>query len=629
MQYRSEIDGLRAVAVLPVILFHAGFGVFGGGYVGVDIFFVISGYLITGILIEDLEQGRFSIARFYERRARRILPALFVVMLVCIPFAYLWMAPSQLRDFGESLIAVVLFLSNVLFWQEEGYFAAAADLKPLLHTWSLAVEEQYYLLFPALLMGIWRFGRRRVFWGIATLAACSLVLSEWGWRHQPSANFYLAPTRAWELLAGSLCAFLTIGRPQKSNTILSAAGLGLIVLAIFFFDADTPFPSVYALVPVVGAVLIIIFAAPGTWVAQLLSSPPFVGIGLISYSAYLWHQPLFAFARLRSLAEPGAVAMAALTVASLVLAWATWRWVEHPFRRRPDPALTSRRAVFLASAIAGAATVGIGATVNNSQFYFSYLDAEQRTLYSYLSYKDTATFSESYRKPDCFQGSTDDSFAFFKKERCLAVRTDQPDYLLMGDSHAAHLWKALSVVYPDINFMQATASGCKPLHPLEGQKRCTDLLDFVWNEFLPDHHVDAIILSARWNDDSAALLSDTIRKLKPYADRIYVFGPTVEYNDALPNILLQLRTNDRMTSSVSPFLRASHFEINADMKTAASATDATYVDFVPHLCSDGQCLVFADNGVPLFWDDGHFTLDGAITVIQAVDPFRTTAAALP
>jgi peptidoglycan/LPS O-acetylase OafA/YrhL len=192
MIYRREIDGLRAVAVVPVILFHAGLSLFSGGYVGVDVFFVISGYLITSIFIgED-----FSIARFYERRARRILPALFFVMLCCVPFAWMWMLPSELKDFSESVVAVVFLASNVLFWREEEYFAPAAELKPLLHTWSLAVEEQFYLLFPIFLLLAWRFGRNRVFWSICLIGAISLAASEWGWRNNPSANFYLAPTRA-------------------------------------------------------------------------------------------------------------------------------------------------------------------------------------------------------------------------------------------------------------------------------------------------------------------------------------------------------------------------------------------------------------------------------------------------
>ncbi|MGA0563913.1 acyltransferase family protein [Ancylobacter sp. VNQ12] len=367
MKYRSEIDGLRAVAVLPVILFHAGVGLFSGGFVGVDIFFVISGYLITSILVADIERGEFSILRFYERRARRICPALFLVMAACIPFAWLWMGPDEMRDFGRSIVSVVFFVSNVLFWRETGYFSGPAELKPLLHTWSLAVEEQYYLLAPICLFLLWRYGRNAVFWATLATAGASLALSEWGWRFAPSANFYLTPFRVWELLAGALCGLAMSGRTPlgarvlRPNEGLAALGLGLIVFAIFGFDATTPFPGLYALAPVGGAGLIILFAREGTLVARLLSLRVLVGIGLISYSAYLWHQPLLAFARIRSLASPPETLMLALAALSLVLAYFSWRFVEQPFRRGKASLLPTRRAVFAASTAVGTLFVALGA----------------------------------------------------------------------------------------------------------------------------------------------------------------------------------------------------------------------------------------------------------------------------
>ena len=301
MKYRAEIDGLRALAVIPVMLFHAGFEIFNGGFVGVDVFFVISGYLITTILIEDIEKNSFSLINFYERRARRILPALLLVMFTCIPFAWMWMLPNQMKEFSQSFVAVSLFVSNIYFWRESGYFAAAAEEKPLLHTWSLAVEEQYYLLFPIFLILTWRFGKNKVFWMIVVFAAISLILSEWGWRNKANLNFYLAPTRVWELFAGSIAAFIIHKRGVQNNNVLSAFGLGAIIFSIFFYDKSTPFPSIYTLVPVIGVVLLILFADNKTYAAKLLSTKVFVGIGLISYSAYLWHQPLFAFARIRFL----------------------------------------------------------------------------------------------------------------------------------------------------------------------------------------------------------------------------------------------------------------------------------------------------------------------------------------
>ena len=303
IKYRKDIDGLRAFAVISVILFHLDLSWVKSGFLGVDIFFVISGYLITTILLADLQNNRFSISQFYERRARRILPALFAVIIACIPFAYIWMLPSQLEDFAQSILAVIFFVSNILFWREAGYFAPVAELKPLLHTWSLAVEEQYYLLFPIVLALLWKFNRRVSFIVIIAFTISSFVLAEWASRTAPGANFYLAPTRAWELFAGSICAFLTYGRGQRSSNFLSATGLALIVASIILYDASTPFPSSYTLAPVVGTSLIILYASHTTWTAKLLSVKIVVGIGLISYSAYLWHQPLFVFTRINSFEE--------------------------------------------------------------------------------------------------------------------------------------------------------------------------------------------------------------------------------------------------------------------------------------------------------------------------------------
>ncbi|MCC5810478.1 MAG: acyltransferase, partial [Ectothiorhodospiraceae bacterium] len=360
MTYRPEIDGLRAIAVLAVILFHAGFSLFSGGYVGVDVFFVISGYLITTIIITDLERGRFSLRRFYERRARRILPALFFVLLCCVPFAWVWMLPRQFMEFSQALVAVGLFASNILFWRKSGYFAPAAEENPLLHTWSLAVEEQFYIGFPLLMLIAWRFGRNPIFWTVAGLSLLSLMLAELGWRNAPAANFYLLPTRAWEIGAGALCALWLRERAVQARPLLSGLGLGLIAMSVLAYDASTPFPSLYALAPVGGTVMIILYGGAGTLMGRLLSGRLMVGIGLISYSAYLWHQPLFAFARLSSPGYPPEEVMALLVLTSLGLAWLSWRYVELPFRRKPLPVLPTQRSVFAVSGVFTAAFVAIG-----------------------------------------------------------------------------------------------------------------------------------------------------------------------------------------------------------------------------------------------------------------------------
>ena len=338
MKYRAEIDGLRALAVLPVILFHAGFEWFSGGFVGVDVFFVISGYLITTIIISEMAEGKFSIVNFYERRARRILPALFFVMAVCLPFAWLWLTPNYLKDFGQSLVAVSTFSSNILFWLESGYFDPAAELKPLLHTWSLAVEEQYYILFPIFLMLTWRLGIKWVLILLSIVFFISLGVAQWGAYNKPSATFFLLPTRGWELLVGVFAAFyLKHNAHLKSHTVnqvMSLLGFGMIVYSIIAFDKTTPFPSLYALIPTIGTGLLILCAVPKTIVHRLLSLKYIVGIGLISYSAYLWHQPLLAFARHRSLGELSDILVIILCLGSLLLAYFSWRYVEAPFRNK-------------------------------------------------------------------------------------------------------------------------------------------------------------------------------------------------------------------------------------------------------------------------------------------------------
>ena len=342
ISYRSEIDGLRALAVVPVILFHAGFKIFKGGFLGVDIFFIISGYLITTILITEVQQGKFSLINFYERRARRILPALFFLILICFIFSIFFLLPNDMQSFSKSIIFVNTFSSNFLFWQESGYFDVESELKPLLHTWSLAVEEQFYILFPIFLILFWRFGVKVVISIIITSFFLSLFLAHWGSYHKSVASFYLLPTRGWELLLGAFCSFILnfIKIPNhKIYNLISFIGFLAILISIVVFDESTPTPSFYTLLPTVGAVLIILFANKGTLVGSILGHKFLVGIGLISYSTYLWHQPLFSFFKLvipqnEFIFINHQFIMIGLSFASLILGWFSWKFVEKPFRIR-------------------------------------------------------------------------------------------------------------------------------------------------------------------------------------------------------------------------------------------------------------------------------------------------------
>jgi len=349
MKYRPEIDGLRALAVLGVMLFHGGFDIGRGGYIGVDVFFVISGWLITSLILSEKQAGRFSFRDFYERRARRILPALFLVLIACLPPAWLWLAPQELSSFLKTLIAAVFSLSNIVFMRQVDYFNGDTDTNPLLHTWSLSIEEQFYFFYPALLLGVLKFKRfNLMIIGFCTVGM-SLFLAEWALRYHAILAFYLLPTRAWEFLIGALIAihfvhykgakqlFKAIPNRFQSYLIECGASLGIVLIGYGFltFNKSTSFPGYAALFPTLGTALIILCANSTTIVGKILGNPLFRGLGLISYSTYLWHQPLFAFARIRSIyAQPSSGDFALLIVVTLFLASLSWYFVERPFRNR-------------------------------------------------------------------------------------------------------------------------------------------------------------------------------------------------------------------------------------------------------------------------------------------------------
>ena len=391
LRYRAEIDGLRAFAVVPVILFHAGFKLFGGGFVGVDVFFVISGYLITAVLAEDIENKRFSIVDFYERRARRILPALFLVMFGCIPFAWMWMLPDPLENFGQSLVATTLFSNNVLLYLTSGYWDLASEFKPLLHTWTLGVEEQYYLIVPALLFLLFKAGRAAATAIIFALLLFSLIAAEMFNQTHPQAAFFFLPTRAWELLIGAVVALgqdrITAYGHDKVATALSFAGLCLIIGSIFVFDKNTPNPSLHMLMPTLGTALILGFSQASKLFLPILTNRVAVGIGLISYSAYLWHQPLFSFFRILSTSEPGAASFLSLTAATFALAFISWRYVEQPFRNRTNLKRGSFASIIL---IAAAVLIAFGLAAHKSHGFASRIFDQSNSLPEdlYISYND-------------------------------------------------------------------------------------------------------------------------------------------------------------------------------------------------------------------------------------------------
>ncbi|MBX3706005.1 MAG: acyltransferase [Pseudomonadales bacterium] len=469
MIYRREIDGLRALAVLPVILFHAGISPFDGGFVGVDVFFVISGYLITSIILTERQAGRFSLVEFYERRARRILPALFLVMTACLPFAWLWLQPGDLRDFARSLIAVATFSSNFYFQSEADYFGTAAELQPLLHTWSLAVEEQYYLLFPLLVLGIRRYDARRIAVLIAVLAIASLALAQWALDRHAEAAFFQLPSRLWELALGGLVALHLMHTPTREGhralrELGAAAGLVLIGMAVFAYDRETPFPGVAALVPTLGTALVIVCATPATLAGRLLGTRALVGIGLVSYSAYLWHQPLFAFARHRLHDEVSEPLLWGLAAAALALAYASWRFVEQPLRRRDR---IHRRTVFAVAGVGSLVFILLGllGTATDgfeARYVENRLSGTERELYRMIR-EQTAFDPDRERVDDgtCrFSAEVVDEAFEERFARCAA--THGRAIVVIGDSHGVNMYNIMAKAGIGNFVAGVVQGGCRP-----------------------------------------------------------------------------------------------------------------------------------------------------------------------
>jgi len=349
LAYRPEIDGLRAIAVLSVILDHAGIKIFRGGFIGVDIFFVISGFLISSIILKSFQTNSFSLLNFYERRARRILPTLFFVILCTLPLSWYFMFPSQMIEYGKSICSIIVFLSNFFFWKTDGYFDQISDIKPLLHTWSLGIEEQFYLFFPLCFIFFLRNKSKNLILFLVVACIISLSFSEIFFHYgKTSMNFFLLPSRAWELFLGAITAVINSHKPcserfnTTTNNLFSLMGLFMIFYSILFFCPKTAIPSLIGLIPTIGTVLVIGFAGKDTITKKILSITPLVFIGLISYSLYLWHQPAFAFARL-ALANPEQY-LTWIIFFIFILSIFSYRFIERPFR---NPLFISSKKFFV------------------------------------------------------------------------------------------------------------------------------------------------------------------------------------------------------------------------------------------------------------------------------------------
>ena len=625
--YRPEIDGLRALAVLPVIFFHAGFQLFEGGFVGVDVFFVISGYLITSIILRERESGSFTLAGFYERRARRLLPALFVVLFCCIPFAFLILTPPFFKEFfGLGLVGAATFSSNFLFLiQRDGYFVAAnSELNPLIHTWSLAVEEQFYLFYPLLLLFMLRFSRTSL---LVVFSFFILFIFLFAVAHGDThLTFYASGARFWELYIGVILAIILNERGgplvpenkviQESTPIL---GLIMVVAPIFFiksFETSPHIPiALVVLAPVLGTALIIMFSDRGTFIGRLLSIKPLVGLGLISYSAYLWHQPLLAFYKNLSIGRTDNSVLLLLCLASLILAFASWRFVERPFR---DRSRLSRSRVFILSALGCAffLVIGISVSMNRSKLQIENPNIAESSIAVYQNEIDLTLISHqlSYECSDeAVLGEHDYGWDDLEDQRlCFQSKPeDQADIAIMGDSHALHLFPGLAEGL-DQNVVSLWKPGWVRGAPFREENA-------VFFDYLEKPEGPETILISLWWEKLFILLgreeferkiTETINLLSSKDKRV-ILVTDIPYLDSQPGACLFL--NRVGTDPVCGISRA-RFEDQRDylevLQKFESLENVELIDNVSLFCDERNCSIL-DQGHLLYWDDDHLNERGS------------------
>ncbi|WP_285709261.1 acyltransferase family protein [Erythrobacter oryzae] len=614
--HRPEIDGLRALAIAPVVVHHAAPTLLPGGFAGVDVFFVISGCLITGIIAGELASGRFTLRGFWERRARRIIPALVAMLAVTAGAAWAILTPEDFLQFAKALLAASLFASNLHFARDTGYFDAGEGALPLLHTWTLGVEEQFYLLFPLVMLGAWRWNRSALLPVAALLGAASLAAALWLAPRWPLATFYLLPTRMWELMLGAVCALLP--RAPRADGRLAMAGLAAIIAGFALIDPDAPAPGVLFLLPTLGTALVLLFCGPATAAGRLLSAPPLVGLGLISFGLYLWHQPVLALAQYVHFGPLPVWALVAAVGVSVALASASWRWIEQPVRQRrwlAAPAL-------LAGACAAALALPLGVGVAGyARALLPRSGAEAAAL-------------DGLRP----RGALDPE---------VIPATGALGFVLYGDSHAGQY-------FPDATGRFGAGAlisenGCLAAEgitnwsaPGAKQRVCAGLPDRLV-ELVRTRRIGTVIWAQRWDRELydaksgkalgrssgqaapalAAAITRTIDRLPPGTRVILVgnsptawaAGPIMQQGwlrcraylgepcpDSYPATLAEGR-------AVNPLLR----------ELAMRDPRVTYVDAAAPLCSEERCWLI-QNGRLNYWDGSHMTRAAAGRVMGQIAP---------
>ncbi len=609
--YRWDIQGLRAIAVLSVVIYHISPNTLPGGYLGVDIFFVISGYLIIGHIYKDLMERKFDLVGFYSRRVKRLFPPLFVMMIFSSVVAYRYLLPSEMQLYAGSVISTLLYVSNLYFYRESDYFSADLEGSLLLHTWSLSVEEQFYLLFPLLMIFVFKVARQYFFIIIFFVLLCSLTLSEILVSYDQSLSFYLSPSRFWQFISGGMVALYSVEKMSSYyKNLLDAGGIvGLLVILVclYCYSGEVVFPGINAVLPTIAVVLILFSGGVKGFTYSVLSTRVSSFIGKISYSLYLWHWPIIIFYKLEVTSSLDREDKVILLFLSVLFGFLSWYLVE---KKVASIHSFSVKKVFLSSSLLSVLYC-ILATYSSTGLPYRF-NSDQLDYASFLDYD-----SSIFREGSCFISSKYDDAKYFDSDTCIVHKEGKNNILLMGDSHAAHLYTAINHFKGETETVsQVTSSGCKPTVSYIGAGRCTTLNLWSYRELIKEKSFDQIILSARWSEKDVRSLVETVEFLENLVPSIVIMGPSMEYGVSLPRLL----TSDIDKYQVAEAIGFSKIsKIDKLMKSALSATAATYISMLELNCNkDGNCISITKENIPITFDYGHFTHEGALETLAKI-----------
>jgi peptidoglycan/LPS O-acetylase OafA/YrhL len=665
-EYRPDIDGLRAVAVLSVVAFHAFPNWIAGGFIGVDVFFVISGFLISTIIMQNLDKGTFSFVEFYVRRIKRIFPALLVVLGVSYAFSWFALLSDEYKQLGEHIAAGAGFISNFVLWNEAGYFDDSAETKPLLHLWSLGIEEQFYIVWPLLLWGAWKY--RFNLLSVATVVALiSFVLNLKGVRQDPVAAFYSPQTRFWELLSGSIVAWCSIhgigvqshvglrvdgwlvrticgGAIENDGRTLSNAlsCLGGFLLAYGFWqiNSNLAFPGKWAVVPAVGAVLIIVGGRKAWLNRAILSNNVAVWFGLISFPLYLWHWPILSFIRIIEENPPHSGLKLVAIFLSVVLAWTTFRYLEKPIRSSSD-------LHWIPLILLGAMLI-VGAVGWHTYRHDGHIDRLAN-----LKYKDIQLL---FSKPQLDAGlfSCADyipalDISSYDSSECKVFQPRPPDVVFIGDSHVGHWAKAIAAYRAETSIAMVQGNSCLPFASsgYSTEKSCRDRFDALVDYLKKDSHVQVLVLSAFWNkaissrvgekgkgwrlgaEPTAAEMKSFMVNMDEFMDAALRHNRKVVFMYDVPHLHFDIRdcfdfrpirltekdfvVQDCSVSRASVEARDAVFKDILESGLSKYTHVAVYDPF-SRLCVGDRCLAKLD-GKPLYFNGDHVNIEGANMVI--------------